>query len=562
MQYKHYLKWKEYPHLDKELRDELENMTEKEITDAFYRNIEFGTAGMRGIMGAGTNRINKYVVAKASEVFANYLLSEFSDANERGVVIAYDNRQHSKDFTHMSANVLASYGLKVYIFDDLRPTPLLSYAVRELNACAGIVITASHNPKEYNGYKVYDETGCQLVPSKIEKLLSFYGDDEIYKFVEFDRLNENVIILDHVIDEKYFNDVEKIKLNHFKNTKDLTIVFTPQHGTGYQGIKTLLEREGYSLHIVESQAKPDPNFSKTLSPNPEEKRAYKAAIELANKVNADIILCTDPDADRIGVGVKHNDDYIILNGNQTGALLIDYLLSQNKLNDTLASNGIIYNTIVTANSGNLVAKKYNIKTKALLTGFKYIGEQIEQSIKENGDKFLFGYEESYGYLISPICRDKDAIQAAVLISEMALYHKNQGLSLYEALLKLYDEIGYFVEKQVSLVFLGESGLNQMKKIMNYFHEQSLSSIGNLRITSTEDYLKQIKIEDGVTSSLTLPSSDVVKFNLSDGSFIAIRPSGTEPKCKFYYNFVGESFEDASNKIKQCIKEIDDIVNNI
>lgn len=562
MHYVDYKKWLDYPSLDIDLKNELLAMDEKEIEDAFYRNIEFGTAGMRGIIGAGTNRINKYVIAKASEVFAKYLISEFNDAKERGIVIAHDNRRFSKEFTHMSANVFAKHGFKVYIFDSLRPTPLLSYAVSKLNACGGIVITASHNSKEYNGFKVYDETGCQLIPEKIEKLLSFYEDGAIYNFIEFDGLDENVTILDDSIDEQYLHDVEKIKINNFDNTKDLKVVFTPQHGTAYVGVKKLLEKEGYSLHLVESQCNPDPEFSNTFTPNPEEKKAYVAAIELAKEVDADIILCTDPDADRIGVGVKFNDDYLILNGNQTGALLIDYILSQKKLKDELPQNGIIYNTIVTANSGNLVAKKYGIKTKQLLTGFKYIGEQIHKSILNQGDPFIFGYEESYGYLISPICRDKDAIQAAVMIAEMALYHKNNGRSLYEALIKLYDEIGYFVEKQVSMVFIGESGLNSMNKIMTYLHEHPLANIGRFDVISVEDYLKQEKTEQGVKTKLTLPSSDVVKFNLSDGSYIAIRPSGTEPKCKFYYNFVGDSYEDANSKIKECIKEIDKIINNI
>jgi phosphoglucomutase len=559
MDVKNYLKWKEFTNLEPKMKKQLEAMSESELEDAFYRNIEFGTAGMRGLIGPGINRINHYVVAKASDVFAKYLLSEFEDVKTRGVVIAHDNRHYSKEFCLVSANVFAKNGIKVYIFDDLRPTPMLSYSVRKLNACGGVVITASHNPKEYNGYKVYDETGCQLIPSKIEKLLKFYEGSEIYTFEDFSGHYDNIITLSQDIDEEYYNDVEKVRINKFADTHDLKIVYTPQHGTGYKGVKTLLSREGYNLILVESQCTSDPDFTNTLSPNPEEAKAYEEAIKIATKNDADLVLCTDPDADRIGVAVKKDGGYILLNGNQTGALMIEYILSQKKKLGLLPENSIIYNTIVTSNSGAKVANKYGVQVKSLLTGFKYIGEQIKLSLENNGPTYVFGYEESYGSLISPIARDKDALQACVLISEMTLYYKKLGMTLYDALIKLYDEIGYFVEKQVSVNFKGSEGFAKIASIMTGLRNNDLTTIGGLKVVTIEDYDRSIIKQGTKVGKLDLPKSDVLKYTLEDGGFIAIRPSGTETKCKFYYNFVGSSFEDAQQKIDNCINSINGII---
>ncbi len=550
-----YKRWNEYSALDPKLREEMNKMSEKELFESFYTNMEFGTAGIRGILGPGTNKMNIYTVRKASEAFARYLLENVSNTLQRGIVIAHDNRNMSREFCIESAKVFATHGIKTFIFDSLRPTPELSYAVRDLKAAGGVVITASHNPKEYNGYKVYDEEGCQLVPDLIDKLLVHYNaiNDELAIEVNEDKYESLVEVLPRTLDEKYYADVKKICLDNATNQKDLKVVYSPQHGTGYEGVKAIATSLGYDLVLVEDQCEPDPNFSNTITPNPEEKNAYVKAIEICKQVNADLIITTDPDADRIGVVTIDNGEPTYFTGNQMGAMLIEYVILKHKENGTFKNNFKIFNTIVTSPLGAAIAKKNNIAVGSTLTGFKFIGEQIALMQETNEYTYLFGYEESYGFLLSPICRDKDALQATTIILEMALYYKNHGKTLKDVLDHIYEEYGYHYDKVESLSLKGAEGLARIQEIMKTLRELDIPSLAGNKVAVKEDYLKQISVEGELVTPITLPKSNVLRFVFEDGSFVAIRPSGTEPKCKFYYNIKGKTVEE-SNKRAADIKE--------
>lgn len=540
---KTYETWLNNPYLLDEYKKELLKMNEENIKESFYDNLSFGTAGMRGVMGVGTNKLNIYTIRKATLGFANYLINNNYDI-DKGVVIGHDNRLNSREFCLDCASLLSSKGIKVYIFDSLRPTPEISFAIRKLNAIGGIIITASHNPKEYNGYKVYDETGCQLTDYKNSSLIMEINKIEDILSYNFNKNSNLITILDKKFDKEYYQEIKKIAINN-PNKNGFKIVYSPQHGTALNAIKEILTNYGYDLYLVESQCTYDPNFSNTLSPNPEDEKAYIEAIKLAKEINADLILTTDPDGDRIGIATKHNNEYILLNGNQTAALVLDYLLA-NKKHD---KNTLAITSIVTTSLINAIAEKNNIFFKQTLTGFKYIGETMTKY--ENDKNFIFAAEESYGCNLSNIVRDKDSIQAAVIISEMACFYKNNNKSLYDKLSEIYKEYGYYYDKVVSYSLDPLTGKEKINQIMDNLRKEETISIAKYKIKQTEDYLKGYK---------DFPKNNVLKFVFEDNSFIAIRPSGTEPKYKIYYSLVAKNKEEAIIKFEKIEKELNDKLN--
>ena len=543
------------PSLSDEYREQLKHLTSEEINDAFYRDLEFGTAGMRGLLGPGSNRLNIYVIRKATVGFSLYLLSKFgARAKTNGVVISHDNRLYSREFAIEAARTLSSYGIKAHLFDSLRPTPELSYAVRKSKAVGGIMITASHNPKEYNGYKVYDKNGCQLLPNDIAPLvdiinrLGFELDVKRGK----DPNPGQILILDESYDENYRRGVRQIQLNKNLDKTDFKVVFSPQHGTAYENGMKLFRHLKYNVIPVKEQCTPDPYFSNTKTPNPENPEAYELALIYAKENNADLILTTDPDGDRIGMAfLDSKGEYQLYSGNQTGALLINYILSQRQEKGTLSKNGVIFNTIVTSSLGAKVAKSYGVSTESLLTGFKYIGSRIHYYSKTKEKTFEFGYEESYGYLISSFVRDKDSLQALVMISEMTNYYRLKGLRLDQVMEELYKKYGYHSDKLYSIFFKGQAGANTMNEIMNDLHSNPLNEIAGHKVVATEDYLYLTRTEnDNVSFIENLPSTNAIKYYFDDGSTVAIRPSGTEPKCKFYYEAVSYTSHE------ECLKKPD------
>lgn len=546
-----YQRWLKSSKVDGDTKSLLRKMSKDEIDESFFKDIEFGTAGMRGILGPGTNRMNCFTVLKSTIGFGLYLLEKFRNASQMGVVISHDNRHMSREFTLLSAKILNKMGLNVYIFDALRPTPELSYAVRYLKACGGIMITASHNPKEYNGYKVYDETGCQLVPDKISHLVDiiFSLPNELDVKIPIKKNQGKTIVLDNAIDDAYVKEVENIQLNSQLDKSNFKIVFTPQHGASYINAMRVFSDCGYRVATVKAQCIPDPDFSATLSPNPEEPKAYIEPIKLAKKIGANLILMTDPDGDRVGVGyLSSKGTYETFTGNQSAALLVDYLLSQRKMQKILSNSGVMYDTIVSSSLARDIAKSYGIKCESFLTGFKFIGSQIDYYEHHNGPKFEFGYEESYGCLIAPFARDKDGIQAILMYSEMALYHFLNGEYLDVAYDNLQKKYGYHNDLCYSIVFKGSEGLNEMKSIMEKLHSNPPSFIGKDKVIEVCDYEKQfITNANGQNSVINLPKSDVVILRLEDGSTIAVRPSGTEPKCKFYMGAVGKDSNSVAGK---------------
>lgn len=538
-------RWLNSPRLSDEEKQELLKMSDQEKDDAFFQNIEFGTAGMRGILGLGTNRMNVYTVKKATIAFALYLLEKFPNAKEAGVVISHDNRHMSREFTLLSSKILNEMGLETYIFDSLRPTPELSFAVRELHTVGGIMITASHNPKEYNGYKVYDENGAQLVPEKIKRLLEIIDEipDELSINVKVDEHPGHETVLSHVIDDEYVELVESIQIHPELSKDDFKVVFTPNHGTSYLNGMRVFEELGYHVIPVTSQCDPDPDFKGTLSPNPEDKRAFIEPIKVAKAHDADLIVMNDPDGDRCGLACKMPDgEYRLFTGNESGALLIHYIMSERQKMGTMPKKGIMYDTIVTSDLGRKIARSFDVEVKSFLTGFKYIGNQLHyDEIMPNRPTFLFGYEESYGCLIKPFVRDKDGLQAILLYSEMALFYKKQGMSIYDALIKAQKEYGYHYDFVDSLYFEGSEGAAMMKKLMDDLHYHAPRAINGIKIIQIDDYLlqKSFDLIDNREKPLSLDKSDVIKIFLADDSWIAVRPSGTEPKCKFYIEVVGD-----------------------
>ena len=561
-----YNRWLNSSRVDEATKEVLRKMNQQEIDDAFFKDVEFGTAGMRGVLGPGTNRLNNFTVRKATVAFGKYLLELFPNAKKMGVVISHDNRHMSREFTLLSASVLNDLGIKTYIFDSLRPTPELSFAVRYLKACGGIMITASHNPKQYNGYKVYDETGCQLVPDKIARLLEIIASlpNELDVEYEVEQVKGENVLLDKSVDDEYVKLVERIAINNDLDKSNFKVVFTPNHGTSYVNSMRIFSDLGYKIYPVLSQIDPDPDFSGTLSPNPEDPRSFIEPIKLAKEIDADLIVMTDPDGDRVGLGYKASDgSYQTLTGNQSAALLMDYIFDQKKQRGQLSKNGVMYNTIVTSSIGEQIASYYGVKTEQFLTGFKFIGNRIDYYEKlGNGPRFEFGYEESYGCLIAPFARDKDGCQAILMYCEMALYYFLRGLRLDEAWDNLCKRFGYHQDIAYSLEFFGSEGQEKMNNLMKVLHNNPFITINGLKVTAVDDIeasAHYVKLDEENVSStpINLPKSNVVKLYLEDGSTVTVRPSGTEPKVKFYIGTVSkeEPLDDSFPKaLYQSIKE--------
>lgn len=557
-----YQQWLNSDYFDKETKTELLKIQndEKEIEDRFYKNLEFGTGGLRGVIGAGTNRINKYTVRRATFGLANYILEKWGEEGKsKGVVIAYDSRYKSEEFCIEAAKTLAACGIKTYIFDSLRPTPQLSFAVRHLGCVAGIVITASHNPPEYNGYKVYWTDGGQVCPDIAKEIITEVNKIEDYSTIPTtDSNSELIVTLDEDVDRAFCDAVKKQVINQElinKVGKDLKIIFTPIHGTGNLPIRRVLSEVGFeNVSVVKEQEMPDSNFSTVAYPNPEEKEVFDIAIEMAKKDGADIIIGTDPDCDRVGVVVKDNSgEYIVLNGNQVGSLLVDYVMSNKVKEIKEMHNPMIVKTIVTSELGAEIAKSYNVGCVDTLTGFKFIGEKIHQYEEDNSATFIMGYEESYGYLVGTHARDKDGVVSALLISEMAAYYYDKGMTLYEGLQEVYKKYGYYREELQSITLKGIDGMEQIKSIMNTFRTSNIEEIAGIKVAELKDYSKDID---------DLPKSDVLKFILEDGSWIAVRPSGTEPKIKFYFGCNGINQEVVNSKLEMIMQEIVNIVDSI
>ena len=562
MSYKErYLEWVNNPYFDEETKQELLNIKDnnKEIEDRFYKDLEFGTAGLRGVIAAGTNRINKYTVRRATYGLANYIIKNTTEEEkDRGVVIAHDNRHMSREFCMETASTLAACGIKAYIFDSLRTTPELSFAIRNLNAISGVVITASHNPPEYNGYKVYWEDGAQVMPDIANAIT-----EEINSIVDYSTIptltdeNKDLIIM---LDEKQDTDfIEAVKKQVIRKElvneigKEFKIVYTPLCGTGNIPIRRALKEVGFeNVIVVKEEENPDPNFAGIEYPNPEDQKALDRGINLATEVGADLVIATDPDCDRVGVAVRTlSGEYALLTGNQIGGMLTNYIIESLKEKNELKSNSTLIKTIVTSEFGADIAKANNIEVLNVLTGFKFIGEKIK-SFEENNEKtYLFGYEESYGYLVGTHARDKDGVVASLLISEMAAYYYANGKSLYEGLMDLYERYGYFKEETISITLSGIEGLSKINNIMAYFRENEISEINNTKVIEVKDYQKGID---------SLPKANVLKYFLEDGSWIAIRPSGTEPKLKFYIATKGKTEIEVIQNVDGIKADINNMIN--
>lgn len=563
-------KWLDFEQLPDYLRQELLSMDEKTKEDAFYTNLEFGTAGMRGYIGAGTNRINIYVVRQATEGLAKLIETKGEEAKKRGVAIAYDSRHFSPEFAFESAQVLAQHGIKSYVFEALRPTPELSFAVRHLNAYAGIMVTASHNPAPFNGYKVYGQDGGQLPPADADALTDFIRAIENPFAVELADLDESksaglIQVIGEDVDIEYLREVKDVNINQdlINNFgKDMKIVYTPLHGTGEMLTRRALAQAGFeSVVVVESQAKADPDFSTVKSPNPESQAAFTLAEELGREVDADVLVATDPDADRLGVEIRQPDgSYKNLSGNQIGAIIAKYILEAHKTAGTLPENAALAKSIVSTELVTKIAESYGTTMFNVLTGFKFIAEKIQEFEEKQNHTYMFGFEESFGYLIKPFVRDKDAIQAVLLVAEIAAYYRSRGLTLADGIDEIYKEYGYFAEKTISVTLSGVDGAAEIKKIMNKFRENGPKQFNNTDIVLLEDFQKQTATKnDGTISNLTTPPSNVLKYTLADDSWIAVRPSGTEPKIKFYIATIGDTLDIAQEKIANIETEINTFV---
>ena len=565
-----YQKWINFAELPDYLRQDLENMDEKTKEDAFYTNLEFGTAGMRGLIGAGTNRINIYVVRQATEGLARLIESKGGNEKERGVAIAYDSRHFSPEFAFESAAVLAKHGIKSYVFESLRPTPELSFAVRHLNCFAGIMITASHNPAPFNGYKVYGEDGGQMPPHDADALTTYIRAIENpfaveVADVEAEKASGLIEVIGEAVDAEYLKEVKDVNINPAlieEFGKDMKIVYTPLHGTGEMLARRALAQAGFdSVQVVEAQATPDPDFSTVKSPNPENQAAFALAEELGRQVGADVLVATDPDADRVGVEVIQKDgSYLNLSGNQIGAIMAKYILEAHKNAGTLPENAALCKSIVSTDLVTKIAESYGATMFNVLTGFKFIAEKIQEFEEKHNHTYMMGFEESFGYLIKPFVRDKDAIQAVLVVAELATYYRSRGLTLADGIEEIYKEYGYYAEKTISVTLSGVDGAEQIKSIMAKFRDNGPKEFNNTAITVVEDFKAQTSTAtDGTVTALTTPPSDVLKYTLADGSWIAVRPSGTEPKIKFYIAVVGENNEDSQTKIANIEAEINAFV---
>lgn len=565
-----YQKWVDFAELPDYLRQDLENMDEKTKEDAFYTNLEFGTAGMRGLIGAGTNRINIYVVRQATEGLARLIESKGGNEKERGVAIAYDSRHFSPEFAFESAAVLAKHGIKSYVFESLRPTPELSFAVRHLNCFAGIMVTASHNPAPFNGYKVYGEDGGQMPPHDADALTTYIRAIENpfaveVADVESEKASGLIEVIGEAVDVEYLKEVKDVNINPAlieEFGKDMKIVYTPLHGTGEMLARRALAQAGFdSVQVVEAQATADPDFSTVKSPNPESQAAFALAEELGRQVGADVLVATDPDADRVGVEVLQKDgSYLNLSGNQIGAIMAKYILEAHKNAGTLPENAALCKSIVSTDLVTKIAESYGATMFNVLTGFKFIAEKIQEFEEKHNHTYMMGFEESFGYLIKPFVRDKDAIQAVLVVAELAAYYRSRGLTLADGIEEIYKEYGYYAEKTISVTLSGVDGAEQIKAIMAKFRNNAPTEWNATAITVVEDFKAQTAtVADGTVTNLTTPPSDVLKYTLADGSWIAVRPSGTEPKIKFYIAVVGETNEESQAKITNIEAEINAFV---
>lgn len=560
-------KWLDCATADADLIAELNSVKddENEVSDRFYRDLEFGTGGLRGIIGAGTNRMNIYTVGRATQGIAEYINAEFENPS---VAIAYDSRIKSDVFSKYAATVFAANGIKVYIYKELMPTPMLSFAVRHLNCSAGAVVTASHNPSKYNGYKVYGPDGCQLTLDASEKVISIIKNIDIFngvKTVDFDSaLNSGMIeyIGEDTI-KTYLETVKSYSINEDAlKESEFSVVYTPLHGAGNKPVRAILDMIGIkNVTVVASQEKPDGNFPTAPYPNPEIRQAFEEALKVANTVHPDILLATDPDSDRVGIAVNQNGEYVLMSGNEVGALLLDYILTERKAHNTLPKNPVAVKTIVTSELAAQIAKAHGCEIRNVLTGFKFIGEQIALLEKDGEeDRYVFGFEESYGYLAGSYVRDKDAVIASMLICEMAAFYKSKGITLLDKMNELYKEFGYFMHKQLSFAYEGQSGMETMQAIMTSLRNNTPEKIGSYKVIAKSDYLESVctNIVSGEASKIDLPKSNVIGFDLEGGNSVIARPSGTEPKIKFYLTAVGESIEETQkicDKLGSAMTEI-------
>lgn len=570
-----YKKWCEDTYFDEATRAELKAIegNDKEIQERFYKDLEFGTGGLRGIIGAGTNRLNIYTVSKATQGFANYIIKQGEDAVKKGVAIAFDSRRMSPEFAEITALVLNGNGIKTYIYPSLRPTPMLSFAVRELNCTGGVVITASHNPPEYNGYKVYWADGGQVpyprdeaIIEEVNAVTDFHtiktaNKDEAVKAGLFNVIGEEV---DEAFDKNVLAQIVNPEI--IKEQHDLKIVYTPIHGSGNKPVRRVLKKAGFeNVTVVPEQELPDSEFTTVGYPNPENPAVFELAIKLAEKIDADIILGTDPDCDRVGAVVKTKDgSYTVLTGNMTGTLICNYICSQKAKLGTLPKNGALVSTIVSSEMTKAIAKKYNLAYFDVLTGFKYIGEKIKEFEQTGEYQYVFGFEESYGCLSGTYARDKDAVVASLLICEMAAYYKSRGMSLYDGLMELYDTYGVYKEIIHSITLKGIEGIENMKKIMDTLRKDAPSEIADVKVTETRDYLedKIVDVATGKVSPTNLPKSNVLYFTLADDTWFCVRPSGTEPKIKIYFGTKADTVENAEKKIATAQDGIMKVVNSV
>ena len=560
------LKWEKFEGLEDYLKTQLENFSEKEKEEAFYAPLEFGTAGMRGIVGPGINRMNIYTVRQATEGLARLIETYGEEAKKRGVAIAHDSRHFSPEFALESAKVLVKHGIKAYVFEDLRPTPELSYAVRHLHTFAGIMITASHNPAAYNGYKVYGEDGGQMPPKDADALTEFVRQVEnplAVDVVTKEELEQSALFewIGEAVDAAYLEEIKSVSVNPalLSNTKDLSVVYTPLHGTGLMLTKRALDQAGFTgLHIVSEQATPDGDFTTVKSPNPEETGAFEYAIRLGEETKADVLLATDPDADRMGAAVRQPDGtYQVITGNQIAAILLDYLLFAHQKAGTLPANAAAVKSIVSSELPTVIAEHYGAKMVNVLTGFKFIAEQIKNYEETNAHTFMFGFEESYGYLVQPFVRDKDAIQAVLLLTEVAAHFKSEGKTLYDGLQALYEKYGYFLEKTISVTVQGLEGPAKIKALLDGLRKEVPSNFGGIKVALAQDFSVNQQVDaEGIVSEIGLPTSNVLKYILEDGSWIAVRPSGTEPKIKFYMGVKAATQEEAEEKLEKFQKDLD------
>lgn len=551
-------KWVDYKELDETLHHELLLLSDAEKTDAFYTDLSFGTGGMRGIMGPGTNRMNIYTLRRANYGYGKFLMKRNPSRKNLSVVIAYDSRRNSREFAQESAAVLAALGIRSILFPQVTPTPVLSYAIRYLKTDGGIVITASHNPPKYNGYKIYDETGCQLVPELADQVIAEIAaapDLFAVPAINFADCLQNGMVsyTKEDVYDSYLEKVKGIQVHPELEKTTMKIVFTPLHGTSGQLGMRLLDELGYPYVAVREQIDPDPDFPTVSYPNPEDPKAFTLALEYAKASQADICIATDPDADRVGLAVFHNGRYQLLTGNQTGAILLYYLVHNRKT----AGPGVVFNTIVTSPLGAKIASSHGLEVKSTLTGFKYIGEQAKL-LEGTGKKFYFGYEESYGYVIGDFVRDKDSLQALLLCSEACCYYKRMGKTLVDILAEIYQEYGYHHDELVNVTLEGKEGAEKIQRILDYFRKAPMETLGKEQIVVKEDYLLSERTENGIRTTLNLPKSDVLKYFLADGSWFVLRPSGTEPKMKYYLSIIGnteKAAEARASELKQLIAMI-------